>query len=230
MTSARTTSYRRNRDYSKSFKWTYELDKDLFACYEKAKLDPRIGYMNRLKTNWDEKHPELANFSAKNLRDHVSSIIKRRVVMETDYNSQIESLEENVMNHSNDVSAINNNFESEISESLNIEEHETPEICVIKDNIRELLKTNFNKTLEINLEDRQMNTKVNKKVHQNVITAINSIAKEIIESIDKPSYHDLDSLIYAVAITCKSYNQDVQKQPPEATKQPLRKINTFKTY
>ena len=55
MTSARTTvSYRRNRDYSKSFKWTYELDKDLFTYYEQAKLNPRNRYMNSLKTNWHE--------------------------------------------------------------------------------------------------------------------------------------------------------------------------------
>ena len=42
-------SYRRNRDYSKSFAWTYELNKDLYKCYVKAKEDPKIGYMNRLK-------------------------------------------------------------------------------------------------------------------------------------------------------------------------------------
>ena len=53
---ASSISYRRNRDYTKSFKWTYELDKDLYQCYIKAKSDPRIGYMNRLKQYWDEKH------------------------------------------------------------------------------------------------------------------------------------------------------------------------------
>ena len=30
---SRKPSYRRNRDYSKSFKWTYDLDKDLYECY-----------------------------------------------------------------------------------------------------------------------------------------------------------------------------------------------------
>ena len=53
---SRKTSYRRNRDYRKSFKWTYDLDKDLYECYTKSKSDPRIGYMNRMKQFWDENH------------------------------------------------------------------------------------------------------------------------------------------------------------------------------
>ena len=47
----------------------------------KAKEAPKLGYMNRLKEYWDEIHPELNYFSSKNLRDHVSSIIKRKVTL-----------------------------------------------------------------------------------------------------------------------------------------------------
>ena len=36
---------------------TYE---DLHRCYNKARKDLRIGYMNRLKSYWDEIHPELS--------------------------------------------------------------------------------------------------------------------------------------------------------------------------
>ena len=46
---SRKPSYCLNRDYSKSFKWTCDLDKDLYECYTKSKSDPRIGYMNRMK-------------------------------------------------------------------------------------------------------------------------------------------------------------------------------------
>ena len=56
-------SYRCNRDYSKSFKWTYDLDKDLYECYTKSKSDPRIGYMNQMKEFWDEKHPESSSLT-----------------------------------------------------------------------------------------------------------------------------------------------------------------------
>ena len=33
----------------------------------KAKSHPKIGYMNRMENLWDEIHPELIFFSAKNL-------------------------------------------------------------------------------------------------------------------------------------------------------------------
>ena len=82
----RSVSYRRNRDYSKSFAWTYELNKDLYKCYVKAKEDPKIGYMNRRKEYWQDVHPQPICFSSKNLRGHVSSIIKHNVIMETSFN------------------------------------------------------------------------------------------------------------------------------------------------
>ena len=44
-----------------------------------AKSDSKIGYMNRMKKLWDEKHPELNFFSAKNLRDQASRVEKKRL-------------------------------------------------------------------------------------------------------------------------------------------------------
>ena len=61
----KSVNYRRNQDCSKSFAWTYELNKDLYKCYVKAKEDPKIGNMNRLKEYWDEIHPELIIFHQK---------------------------------------------------------------------------------------------------------------------------------------------------------------------
>ena len=48
-------SYRRNRDYTKSFKWTYELEKDLHQCYIKAKSDPRTGLHESVKATLGRK-------------------------------------------------------------------------------------------------------------------------------------------------------------------------------
>ena len=42
-------SYRRDRDYLKQFKWTFELNKDLYNSYSKAKENPKKGYMKRMK-------------------------------------------------------------------------------------------------------------------------------------------------------------------------------------
>ena len=62
-------SYRRFSmpSYSSQFKWTYGLKLDVFRCYKKAKSDPRIGYMKRMKILWDNIHPELNHFSVENI-------------------------------------------------------------------------------------------------------------------------------------------------------------------
>ena len=46
-------------------RWTYKLNKDVYSCYNNAKGDPAIGYMKRMKTYWDELHPELNQLNAK---------------------------------------------------------------------------------------------------------------------------------------------------------------------
>ena len=59
MRAKRTTglSYRRpRRDYSKSTKWTYQLNKD-FAKLYKTSQPGKLGYMKRLKDLWDENAP-----------------------------------------------------------------------------------------------------------------------------------------------------------------------------
>ena len=103
-------SYRRNRNYKNQFKWTYELNEDLYKCYMSAKSDPKIGYMNRMKKLWDEIHPELTFFSAKNLQDQADRVEKNRVVMETEYRID-ENQNSNVVN--NDTNEENSHLKSE---------------------------------------------------------------------------------------------------------------------
>ena len=57
------TSYCRNCDYSQHFEWTYELNYDVCKCYVNARNNPKIGYMNRMKEEWDNLHPELSHFN-----------------------------------------------------------------------------------------------------------------------------------------------------------------------
>ena len=76
-------SYRRDRDYSKQFKWTYELNKDLYNCYTKARENPKKGYMKRMKVLWDDLHPELSSFKGKYLRQQSTYITQRGYILET---------------------------------------------------------------------------------------------------------------------------------------------------
>ena len=62
----KSVSYRRNRDYTEQFDWTYDLNCDLYNCFTKAKENPAIGYMKRMKQNWDIIHHEFSHLSHKN--------------------------------------------------------------------------------------------------------------------------------------------------------------------
>ena len=76
-------SYRRDRDYSKQFKWTDELNKDLYNCYTKARENPKKGDMERMKMLWDNLHPELSYFNGKYLRQQSTYITQRGYILET---------------------------------------------------------------------------------------------------------------------------------------------------
>ena len=104
-------SYRRNRNYKNQFKWTNELNEDLYKCYMSAKSDPKIGYINRMKKLWNEKHPELNFFSAKNLRDQASREEKNKVIMETEY--RIDKKQNNINAVNNDTTEENSHLKFE---------------------------------------------------------------------------------------------------------------------
>ena len=93
-------SYRRNRDYSRQFDWTYDLKRDVYNCYIKARENKSIGYMKRLKSYWDELHPGFAFLSDKNLRDVASRIAANKVVMDTEFHNTISiAAENNIVNN-----------------------------------------------------------------------------------------------------------------------------------
>ena len=73
--------------------------------------------MNQLKEYWDKIHLQLNYFSWKNLRDHVSSITKRNVIIETSFNienrttgtnTEINNYNDNATNADKNCSATSN--------------------------------------------------------------------------------------------------------------------------
>lgn len=65
---------RSKRDYSSHVDWSQEMNFDVYKCYLKAREDPSLGYMVRLKTYWDKLHPELTIFNAKQLRQQATFV------------------------------------------------------------------------------------------------------------------------------------------------------------
>ena len=85
-----TVSYRRNRDYSHHFVWSYEHNRDLYNCYVTARNNPSKGYMNMLKIYWDELYPEIKNFNAKQLQQEATFIEKKNLHL-TETNNRNET-------------------------------------------------------------------------------------------------------------------------------------------
>ena len=103
-----------------------------------------------------------------------------------DFDLQNQNIEET--NTDNSGTTINDNtYVNDITGSNNssiIIEPITPEVCNIKESIREQFKINSETTLTGNLKDQQINTKLNKKLNKNIVIAVNDIAKQILESIE----------------------------------------------
>ena len=220
---SKSISYRRNRDYSKQSLWTYELNRDLYHCYQKAKSDPKIRYMKRLKEYWDNLHPELDNFSSKNLRDQASRVVKNKVVMETEYeyifNNNATENQETIQNVTQDNIIVNANEDLlPIISNENTSNTESLENLQIRESIEPL----FYKYIDIikddiSLESRIYPTSVNKTINDNILYVINDVAKSYLEAKVTPSYWDINTCLYASAVSCKEYINDlrdpIEKKP-----------------
>ena len=194
--------------------------------------------MNRLKEYWEEIHPELNYFSSKNLRNHVNSIIKRNVIMETSFNIENRTIETNTeVNNYNHIttnadenrsaSSNDNNCDNNVDNGNNRgktkqDTHQTPdEVTHLKDLLRNTFIKNYKATLEKELQDRLIHTQLNENIDKNIIIATNDIAKDILKAIENPDFWELNFLIYATAMTCKEYNNGIQSIEPEKAKEKL---------
>ena len=194
--------------------------------------------MNRLKEYWEEIHPELNYFSSKNLRNHVNSIIKRNVIMETSFNIENRTIETNTeVNNYNHIttnadenrsaSSNDNNCDNNVDNGNNRDKtkqdtHQTPdEVTHLKDLLRNTFIKNYKATLEKELQDRLIHTRLNENIDKNIIIATNDIAKDILKAIENPDFWELNFLIYATAMTCKEYNNGIQSIEPEKAKEKL---------
>ena len=79
----KSVSYRKNRNYTKHFEWTYKLNRDVHRCCTQARSDPKIGYMKRLKKHWGEFHPDLSYFDEKQLRQQATFVESKGLILET---------------------------------------------------------------------------------------------------------------------------------------------------
>ena len=232
----KSVSYRRNRDCTKQFDWTYDLNCDLYNCYAKAKESPTIGYVKRMKQTWDIIHPEFSHLSDKNLRDQVSRIIKNKIVMETKFSTDTNT---NLISQSDNVDISNNET---VKESVNLVNNIPTNIVEImlktikrkslKENqresnteyklLKEKLKPIFLETIDIfgnkNIDERIYLTRVNTKINDTLLKCVDDLSKEYLTSQNSPNYWDVNVCLYSAAVTCLREMNQLRELNPTKNK------------
>ena len=75
--------------YTRQFDWIYDLKRDVYNCYIKARENKSVGYMKILKSYCDELCPGFAFLSNKNLRDVASCIAANKFVIDKEFDYTI---------------------------------------------------------------------------------------------------------------------------------------------
>ena len=209
-------SYRRNRNYSTHFNWTYDLKHNVCQCCLTAKEDPRIGYMKRLKEKWDEFHPEYSFLTDKNLRDQASRIEKKRML----WTLNIYMFDNSQVNEQTDC---RNNC-SEITNSLNCGSHEESQptlepLTITQQECFQTMKPLFERNYETinrqSINERTFTTEIMKHPSDDVLRVIDQLVKQKLSQIENPNYLDIDVLLYTAAVTTKEYLNDLNKKYTE---------------
>ena len=77
-------SYRRpSRGYTRSTKWTYEMNKELLQLFADSKPN-KCGYQKRLKELWDIRYPDHKKITPKHLAEQVHNIKKKKLLPTTE--------------------------------------------------------------------------------------------------------------------------------------------------
>ena len=161
-------SYRRKRDYTKQFDWTYELNNDLYKCYLRAKENKCLGYMTRVKNYWDEIHSKYSFLTSKLLRDQASRVVKNKVVMATEYRNDqdtniappqdngilVEQKSQEVNMNEKLIGNKNVNVESDNNEIIETDLHKT---------LNDIFIQKINEYSTVNVDKRPYLTSINKK-------------------------------------------------------------------
>ena len=228
MATKMSVSYRRNRDYTKQFNWTYDLNCDLYNCYTKAKENLAIGYMKRMKQNWDTIHPEFSHLTDKNLRDQASGIIKNKILMETEFakdsNTNLNSQSDNgnIQNNEtvNEIINLDNDKPTNINRNdiENNQMQETPEYKSLKEKLKPIFLEMID-NLTIRTLKKEYLMRVNTRIQDTLLKCVNDLSKEYITSLNLSNYWDIHVCLYSAAVTClREMNQLRELTPPTKNK------------
>ena len=220
-----TVSYKRNRDYSKQFNWTYELKENLYGCYKKAKEDPKLGYMKHTKEYWDDIHPELVFFTERNLREQATRIEKNKTVMATEYSQTQNNNNQIEINNTitNDDTTEGTVIETTVNNVMDNVERNNDSINILRSSgqyncLRECFITNDNTSKEKSLDERTTATNINKNIDKTLYVTIDIIVKDHLESLELIDYWVLNVSVFTAAYTIKQYVGELKTTAPTQNK------------
>ena len=140
--------------------------------------------MNRLKSHWNKTHPELSNFTSKNLRDQASRVQKRRADRETaENNCMLQQYNENMVNKTgnNDPALEQQNGHQQAS-TVNHVTQELHDTDALKEKRKNIFDRNYQHYVKRELKDRVIPTKANKKIELNILKNANEITSTHLQS------------------------------------------------
>ena len=188
---------------------SYELKRDVYNCYLRAKENPAPGYKKRLKSYWDEIYPKFSSLSDKNLGDAALCIDKNKVVMEKEYeNINTPKITENeLLNNGNKNGE--NRFDNRAVNDDNVVVDNpvlSEEQLRIIDLLEPIFKSNYETIKVKNLDNRVHTTDVNKAISNDVLLAINTVANRHPQNIDDVTFWEINITLHTVAV----YTNDLE--------------------
>ena len=205
-------SVRRNRDYSAHLTWTYELNKDLHECFLEA--DKSVyGYSGRMKKLWDNIHPEYAHLTAKHLTTQINRIQKKGLIFNAEDN---ETPAPAGINRSNiqpeervetpktigDGNSTSENIQTIASSDNRAILEESQDLTDMINNIKPQWTRNYEKYLNIEVQERKYLTKKDRKIEELELQAANRITEDkLTDEGDNINLWKLNVMQYTTAIT-----------------------------
>ena len=189
MASRKPVSYRTCRDYSTHFTWTYELNKDVYECYKKARSDPSKGYTKRMKVYWDNLHPQYSHFNEKQLRQQAVNVEKRQDTLAAVLSTRRETNEhsENTAETVENVEDENNNENHQENESnisdTNIHAFDNE---VLLNSLRERFSVHVTKYRLLGLKEREYTCYTSHLITNEETEAMNFIVHGFLNDTDEP--------------------------------------------
>ena len=234
-------SIRRNRNYHQHIKWTYELNRDIYQCLVKADRS-EVGYMERLKTEWDFKHPEYDHLDKKHLREQAIRVENKGLVNEARQDNERNNQTRTEVNNS--TSADNTPITTEENtdtlnhpepileptiEPIILEEPEVtqePEKEVTDEELEQMVNIlkptwyeNYNKFCNKKIEERPYTIRKDRKIEDIEMKAVNVIMEEMLKHRGvEIGLWDINVMQYTSAVTLLARHGKLHEKQQTKTK------------